>query len=161
MAIVDRKKELIINAAGKNMSPANIEQKLKASSPLIGQAICVGDARPYNVALLVLDPDVGAQWAQQHGLPEGSAAVLAQDPGVHAEFPRCRNCQRAIVTRRADQAVHDPAGRLGARRRRTDTDHETQTQTNPRQVHRRDRRALRGLTAAQAELAARTRCSTN
>jgi len=54
LRIVDRKKELIINAAGKNMSPANIEQHLKASSPLIGQAICIGDRRPYNVALLVL-----------------------------------------------------------------------------------------------------------
>ncbi len=58
--IVDRKKELIINAAGKNMSPANIEEKLKAASPLIGQAVCIGDARPYNVALLVLDPDGSA-----------------------------------------------------------------------------------------------------
>jgi long-chain acyl-CoA synthetase len=85
VTIVDRKKELIINAAGKNMSPANIEQKLKASSPLIGQAICIGDRRPYNVALLVLDPDVSAQWAQEHGLADASAAVLAQHPGVHAE----------------------------------------------------------------------------
>jgi long-subunit acyl-CoA synthetase (AMP-forming) len=58
--IVDRKKELIINAAGKNMSPANIEARLKAAHPLIGQALCVGDRRPYNVALLVLDPEVAA-----------------------------------------------------------------------------------------------------
>jgi long-subunit acyl-CoA synthetase (AMP-forming) len=58
--IVDRKKELIINAAGKNMSPANIEERLKSASPLIGQAVCIGDARPYNVALLVLDPDAAA-----------------------------------------------------------------------------------------------------
>jgi len=58
--IVDRKKELIINAAGKNMSPANIEARLKAAHPLIGQAMCVGDRRPYNVALLVLDPEVAA-----------------------------------------------------------------------------------------------------
>jgi long-subunit acyl-CoA synthetase (AMP-forming) len=58
--IVDRKKELIINAAGKNMSPANIEQRLKSSSPLIGQAVCIGDRRPYNVALIVLDPDAAA-----------------------------------------------------------------------------------------------------
>jgi long-subunit acyl-CoA synthetase (AMP-forming) len=56
--IVDRKKELIINAAGKNMSPANIEMQLKAG-PLIGQALVVGDRRPYNVALLVLDPEAG------------------------------------------------------------------------------------------------------
>ena len=57
LKIVDRKKELIINAAGKNMSPANIESKLKAASPLIGQAVAIGDRRPYNVALIVLDPD--------------------------------------------------------------------------------------------------------
>jgi long-subunit acyl-CoA synthetase (AMP-forming) len=60
VTIVDRKKELIINAAGKNMSPANIEAALKGSSPLIGQACVVGDGRPYNVALLVLDPDFAA-----------------------------------------------------------------------------------------------------
>ena len=58
LRIVDRKKELIINAAGKNMSPANIEAKIKASSPLIGQAIAIGDGKPYNVALVTLDPDV-------------------------------------------------------------------------------------------------------
>jgi long-chain acyl-CoA synthetase len=97
--IVDRKKELIINAAGKNMSPANIEQKLKASSPLIGQAICIGDMRPYNVALLVLDPDVSAQWAQQHGLANGSAAALAQDPGVHAEVARGVRIANAHLSR--------------------------------------------------------------
>jgi long-subunit acyl-CoA synthetase (AMP-forming) len=57
LKIVDRKKELIINAAGKNMSPANIESHLKSAGPLIGQAIAVGDGRPYNVALLTLDPD--------------------------------------------------------------------------------------------------------
>jgi long-subunit acyl-CoA synthetase (AMP-forming) len=57
LRIVDRKKELIINAAGKNMSPANIEAAVKAASPLIGQVVAIGDGRPYNVALLVLDPD--------------------------------------------------------------------------------------------------------
>ena len=44
LKIVDRKKELIINAAGKNMSPANIEAKLKTAGPLIGQAVAIGDA---------------------------------------------------------------------------------------------------------------------
>jgi long-chain acyl-CoA synthetase len=57
LKIVDRKKELIISAAGKNMSPANIESHLKSAGPLIGQAIAIGDRRPYNVALLTLDPD--------------------------------------------------------------------------------------------------------
>ncbi|HEX8204423.1 MAG TPA: AMP-dependent synthetase/ligase [Solirubrobacteraceae bacterium] len=60
LKIVDRKKELIINAAGKNMSPANIEGRLKAAHPLVGQACVIGDARPYNVALIVPDPDVAA-----------------------------------------------------------------------------------------------------
>ena len=70
--IVDRKKELIINAAGKNMSPANIEMRLKAAGPLIGQACVFGDRRPYNVAVLVLDPDTAA------GLDPGDPAVLAR-----------------------------------------------------------------------------------
>jgi long-chain acyl-CoA synthetase len=61
--IVDRKKELIINAAGKNMSPAAIESALKSSSRLIGQAVAIGDRRPYNVALIVLDPEVAASFA--------------------------------------------------------------------------------------------------
>jgi long-chain acyl-CoA synthetase len=72
VCIVDRKKELIINAAGKNMSPANIEQTLKAASPLIGQAVVIGDRRPYNVALLVLDPE------HLDGRSAGDAAIAGQ-----------------------------------------------------------------------------------
>jgi long-chain acyl-CoA synthetase len=63
LRIVDRKKELIINAGGKNMSPANIEAKVKAASPVIGQVIAIGDMKPYNVALITLDPDVAPAWA--------------------------------------------------------------------------------------------------
>ena len=63
LKIVDRKKELIINAGGKNMSPANIEAKVKAASPVIGQVIAIGDTKPYNVALITLDPDVAPTWA--------------------------------------------------------------------------------------------------
>ena len=77
LKIVDRKKELIINAAGKNMSPANIESKLKAASPLIGQAIAIGDGRPYNVALIVLDPDFAPAWAGQNGLDQTPFEELA------------------------------------------------------------------------------------
>jgi long-chain acyl-CoA synthetase len=77
LKIVDRKKELIINAAGKNMSPANIESKLKAASPLIGQAAAIGDARPYNTALIVLDPDFAPAWAKQNGISDASAEALA------------------------------------------------------------------------------------
>ncbi|HET8820305.1 MAG TPA: long-chain fatty acid--CoA ligase [Thermoleophilaceae bacterium] len=81
LRLVDRKKELIINAAGKNMSPANIEAKLKASSPVIGQAIAIGDGRPYNVALITLDPDVAPAFEQQ----QGRDALLAEvERGVEA-----------------------------------------------------------------------------
>jgi long-chain acyl-CoA synthetase len=75
LKIVDRKKELIINAAGKNMSPANIEAKIKASSPLIGQAIAIGDGRPYNVALITLDPDVAPAFIEQRGREAVEAEV--------------------------------------------------------------------------------------
>ncbi len=85
--IVDRKKELIINAAGKNMSPANIEARLKTSSPLIGQAICIGDRRPYNSALIVLDPDVAAEWAAERDL-DPSPDSLARESSVLAEVER-------------------------------------------------------------------------
>jgi long-chain acyl-CoA synthetase len=68
LKIVDRKKELIINAAGKNMSPANIESHLKTASPLIGQAVAIGNGRPFNTALIVLDPDFAPVWASKNGL---------------------------------------------------------------------------------------------
>jgi long-subunit acyl-CoA synthetase (AMP-forming) len=76
--IVDRKKELIINAAGKNMSPANIEAQLKAAGPLIGQACVIGDRRPYNVALIVLDPDGTEGVAREHGLGDEALGALAE-----------------------------------------------------------------------------------
>ncbi len=84
LKIVDRKKELIINAAGKNMSPANIESRLKGSSPLIGQCICVGDRRPYNVALIVLDPDACSVFAAERGLDDGSATALTARDDMQA-----------------------------------------------------------------------------
>jgi long-subunit acyl-CoA synthetase (AMP-forming) len=80
--IVDRKKELIINAAGKNMSPANIESELKSAGPLIGQAAVIGDARKYNVALIVLDADGAPGWAQKNGIDDTSLASLATNDKV-------------------------------------------------------------------------------
>ena len=82
LKIVDRKKELIINAAGKNMSPANIESKLKAAGPLIGQAIAVGDSKPYNVALLTLDPDSAPAIAQSQGIDDTSIESLASNDKI-------------------------------------------------------------------------------
>ncbi len=80
--LIDRKKELIINSAGKNMSPANIEAAIKTASPLIGQAAAIGDRRQYNTALVVLDADFTPQWAAQHGLDGTSLEELATEPKV-------------------------------------------------------------------------------
>jgi long-chain acyl-CoA synthetase len=71
LRLVGRRTEMIINTSGHSMSPANIEAVLQAASPLIGTAVCIGDGRPYNTALLVLDPAAGAS---------------AHDPPVHAEL---------------------------------------------------------------------------
>jgi long-chain acyl-CoA synthetase len=84
LKIVDRKKELIINASGKNMSPANIEAAVKSGSPLIGQACCIGDGRPYITALIVLDSDFAPVWAEQQGLGGKTLEDLATEPKVIA-----------------------------------------------------------------------------
>jgi long-subunit acyl-CoA synthetase (AMP-forming) len=84
VTLVDRKKELIISAGGKNMSPANIEATLKAASPLIGQACAIGDRRPFNVALIVLDADFAPMWAEREGIDARDLASLAKDPRVRA-----------------------------------------------------------------------------
>jgi long-chain acyl-CoA synthetase len=87
LRIVDRKKEIIITAGGKNVSPANVEVALKAQ-PLIGQACAVGEGQPYIAALLVLDPDVAPAWAAAHGVVGSDRASLAADPTVRAEVAR-------------------------------------------------------------------------
>jgi long-chain acyl-CoA synthetase len=90
LRIVDRKKELIINAAGKNMSPALIEGHLKTASPLIGQALVIGDRRPYNVALLVLEPEAGAQ-ADDPAVREAVGAAVEQ---ANAKLSRVEQIKR-------------------------------------------------------------------
>ncbi|MGW4529368.1 AMP-dependent synthetase/ligase [Nocardia sp. NPDC004340] len=84
--ILDRKKELIINAAGKNMSPSNIEGAVRVSCPLVQSVMAIGDNRKYVTALLTLDPDACAAYARRHGLADGAPAVLAEHPGVLAEI---------------------------------------------------------------------------
>jgi long-subunit acyl-CoA synthetase (AMP-forming) len=94
LMIVDRKKELIINAAGKNMSPANIEARLKESSPLVGQACVIGDARPYNVALIVLDPVVSARFADDDAR---RAEVQAGVERANARLSRVEQIKRFAI----------------------------------------------------------------
>jgi long-chain acyl-CoA synthetase len=80
--ITGRKKDIIITAGGKNLTPANIENDLK-QSPFISQAVMYGDRRPYPVALVTLDIEEVGPWARERGLPE-DAVALAKDEQVIA-----------------------------------------------------------------------------
>jgi long-chain acyl-CoA synthetase len=77
LQIVDRKKEILINAGGKNMSPSRIEAKLTQAHPLVGGACVVGNNRPYNVAVIAVDPDVRGQLRAAENTSAGIAAILA------------------------------------------------------------------------------------
>ncbi|HEY1163421.1 MAG TPA: AMP-binding protein, partial [Candidatus Dormibacteraeota bacterium] len=85
--IVDRKKELIITSSGKNISPANLEAVAK-SSPIIGQAVAIGDGHSYITALVALDPQVAPLWGKAHGIAASSMAEIAEHPSTIAEVRR-------------------------------------------------------------------------
>ncbi len=99
LKIIDRKKELIINAAGKNMSPANIESTLKVASPLIGQVCLIGDARSYNTALIVPDPDFAVVWAKQNGLEGRSLSELVGEEQLIAAIQEGVDAANARLSR--------------------------------------------------------------
>jgi len=80
--ITGRKKDIIITAGGKNITPANLEAEIK-QHPLVSQCVVVGDRRPYLVALVTLDPEDAVAYAREHGLPEDPER-LAGDPDVRA-----------------------------------------------------------------------------
>jgi long-chain acyl-CoA synthetase len=94
VTIVDRKKELIISEGGKNMSPTNIENAMKAASPLIGQVIAIGDGRPYVAALITLDPEIATTVAA--GVP---SAALADHPGIRAKVEEAVRAGNARLSR--------------------------------------------------------------
>ncbi|RZQ60067.1 AMP-dependent synthetase/ligase [Amycolatopsis suaedae] len=87
VTITDRKKELIITSGGKNIAPTRIESLLK-EHPLIGQAVAIGDNRPYVTALIVLDDEIAPGWAAAQGIEIGEVAELAEHPAVRAEIDR-------------------------------------------------------------------------
>ena len=86
VTIVDRKKEIIINSAGKNMSPATIETAIKGGSSHIGQFVAVGDGRRYVTGLVTLDPEALPIYATNLGLDAHEIADPASSPRVHAEI---------------------------------------------------------------------------
>jgi long-chain acyl-CoA synthetase len=84
LSITGRKKDIIITAGGKNITPANLEAEIK-QHPLVSQCVVVGDRRPYLVALVTLDPEAAAAYAAENDLPDDPAA-LAANADVHASI---------------------------------------------------------------------------
>ena len=96
--IVDRKKELIITSSGKNISPANLEAVAK-SSPIIGQAVAIGDGHSYITVLVVLDPQVAPIWGKAHGITTSSMAELVEHPATIAEVRRALTVANTHLSR--------------------------------------------------------------
>ena len=101
--ITGRKKEIIITAGGKNIAPKNIEAALKRS-PLIAEAVVVGDRRPYLIALLCLEPDVLAKFVAENGItgdpytdPKVQAALQKAVEECNAEFARVEHVRKFAV----------------------------------------------------------------
>jgi long-chain acyl-CoA synthetase len=84
LKITGRKKDIIITAGGKNITPANLEAEFK-QHPLVSQCVVIGDRRPYLVALITLDPEEAAKYASEHGLPDDPKA-LGRNEGLRAEL---------------------------------------------------------------------------
>jgi long-chain acyl-CoA synthetase len=107
LTITDRKKDLIITAAGKNIAPQELENRLKYH-PLISQAVIIGDRRPFLSALVTLDPEALAKWAADQGLgatdpielrgsPELEAQIAGAVEAVNAEFSRAEQIKKWTV----------------------------------------------------------------
>jgi long-chain acyl-CoA synthetase len=98
VTITDRKKDLLVTAGGKNVAPQNLENALKAS-PLVSQALVVGDRRPYVVALITLEPDVDRDTAQER--------IQAVVDAVNAELSRFEQIKRFAILPRDFTADDD------------------------------------------------------
>jgi len=103
VTIVDRKKELIVNEAGKNLSPANIEMAIQPESPLIGQVVAIGDARPYVTALIALDPEAGAAFAHSGETRDMVKAAVAKG---NSKLSRVEQVKRFLIV----DTSWDPGG---------------------------------------------------
>ena len=104
--ITGRKKDIIITAGGKNITPANLEAEIK-QHPLVSQCVVVGDRRPYLVALVTLDPDETLAYAREHGLAEDlaelaanaeiKAAIEAHVETINQQFARVEQIKKIAI----------------------------------------------------------------
>lgn len=98
LSITGRKKEIIVTAAGKNVAPAVLEDRMR-SNPLISQVMVVGDAKPFIAALVTLDADAMGLWAASHGLDDASPADLATNDKVIAEIQKAVDYANKAVSK--------------------------------------------------------------
>ena len=138
-----RKKEIIVTAGGKNVSPAALEDPIRAN-PLVSQVIVVGDQKPFIAALVTLDTEMLPTWLANNG--EDKDMTLAEasvNPAVHAEIQRAIDVANAGVSR-AESHPQVRRARHGPQRgeRTPDAEAEHQAQRHPRRLRRRDRRHL-------------------
>lgn len=99
VTIIDRKKELIINTAGKTMSPTYIENAVKTTGPLVGAVAAIGDGRHHITALITLDPDASAAFAAKNGIEDAAPAALAQHPAVRDAVASGVDAANALLSR--------------------------------------------------------------
>ena len=148
LSITGRKKDIIITAGGKNITPANLEAEIKQSQ-WVSQCVVIGDRRPYLVALITLDMEEVREARGGEGMavrprrarpPRGDARV---DPGAH------RPGQREVRARGAGEEVRDPAARPLPGDRGADADAEGEAQRGRREVRGTSTRStVRALAAA-------------
>ena len=141
--ITGRKKDIIITAGGKNITPANLENGLKQNR-WISQAVVIGDRRPYLVALVTLDPEEAPALAAAARAPRTPTLPRSpQNEAVRAEVQKAVDEVNSHVgPGRADQALRDPRPRPVAGDRRADADAEGQAQRRAREVRGRGRTAI-------------------
>lgn len=96
--IVGRKKDIIINAAGKNIAPAKLETSMK-NHPLVAQACMVGDGRPFMSMLLAIDPEEAPGWAGKNGVVFTDLASFSELPEVRAELQKALDLANQEVSR--------------------------------------------------------------
>jgi len=99
LTITDRKKDLIKTSGGKYVAPTELESKLKAHSPWIGQILVHGDRRNYVTALITLDPEAVGRWAAENGLAGKPLAALSREPLVRALVQKDLDALNATLPR--------------------------------------------------------------
>ena len=99
LTITGRKKEIIVTAGGKNVSPAALEDPIRAN-PIVGQVVVVGDQKPFISALVTLDPEMLPTWLGNNGLAaDMTLADAANNPTVRAEVQRAIDIANKGVSR--------------------------------------------------------------